>query len=175
VYYIGSTAPSKAGYFYDAFGLKTAAFGTTNNALHRIRRAAINPVFSRKAVLQLEDVIQAKTQKLVRRMEEILSEGKPVDLHHGYRALSVDIVTEYSFDNCYNQLDTLDFAEDFFDMTGELIPRGWVLQAFPFLLPISNLVTLGMAKRMNTALYHFFQFRAVRSNTLYSMTRGQPS
>ncbi|KAH8795059.1 cytochrome P450 [Hyaloscypha sp. PMI_1271] len=121
VYYIKSTAPSKAGYFYDAFGLKTAAFGTTDNALHRVRRAAINPVFSRKAVLQLEDVNKAKAQGLVRRMEDILSEGKPVDLHHG--------------------------------------PRGWVLQAFPILGPISNLVTLGLAKRVNTALYHFLQFR----------------
>ena len=161
VYYIGSTAPSKAAYFYDAFGLKTAAFGTTDNALHRVRRAAINPVFSRKAVLQLEDVIQAKTQKLVHRMEALLAEGKPVDLHHGYRALAVDIVTDYAFDNCYNQLDSPDFAADFFDMTGELIPRGWVLQAFPILGPISNLVTLGMAKRLNTALYHFLQFRTV--------------
>jgi len=139
VYYIRFTAPSKAGYFYDAFGLKTAAFGTTDNALHRVRRAAINPVFSRKAVLQLEDVIQAKTQGLVHRMEDILSERKPVDLHHGYRALAVDIVTDYSFDNCYNQLDTPDFGAEIFDMTGELSPRGWVLQAFPILRPISNL------------------------------------
>jgi hypothetical protein len=166
VYYIRSTAPSKAGYFYDPFGLKTAAFGTTDNALHRVRRAAINPVFSRKAVLQLEDVIQAKTQKLVHRMEDILSEGKPVDLHHGYRALTVDIVTDYSFDNCYNQLDMPNFGADFFDMTGELSPRVWVLQAFPILGPISNLVTLGLAKRMNTALYHLLQFRKVIPLTL---------
>jgi hypothetical protein len=87
-------------------------------------------------------------------MEELLSEGEPVDLHHGYRALAVDIVTDYSFDNCYNQLDTPNFAEDFFDMTEELIPRGWVLQAFPILLPISNLVTFDIATRMNTALYY---------------------
>ncbi|PMD16499.1 cytochrome P450 [Hyaloscypha hepaticicola] len=118
---------------------KTAAFGTTNNALHRARRAAINPVFSRKAVLQLEDVIQAKTKKLIHRMEDLLTEGKPVDLHHGYRALSVDIVTDYSFDNCYNQLDAPSFGADFFDMTEELTLRGWVLQAFPILGPISNL------------------------------------
>jgi Cytochrome P450 len=161
VYYIGSTAPPKTRYFYDAFGLKTAAFGTTNNALHRVRRAAINPVFSRKAVLQLEDVIQAKTQKLIHRIDELLSEGKPIDLHHGYRALAVDIVTDYSFDNCYNQLNTPHFAANFFNMTGELILRVWVLQALPILGPISNLVTMGIAKRMNTALYLFLQFRMV--------------
>jgi cytochrome P450 len=114
VYYIGSTAPSKAGYFYDAFALKTAAFGTTDNALHRVGRAAINPVFSRKAALQLEYVIQAKTQTLAHRMEDILSKGKPVDLHHGYRALAVDIVTDCSFHNCYDQLDTPNFGAGLF-------------------------------------------------------------
>lgn len=94
-------------------------------------------------------------------MEDLLTEGKPVDLHHGYRALSVDIVTDYSFDNCYNQLDAPSFGADFFDMTEELTLRGWVLQAFPILGPISNLVTLGIAKRMNTALYHFLQIRTI--------------
>jgi hypothetical protein len=65
------------------------------------------------------------------------------------------------FDNCYNQLDTPNFAADFFNMTGELILRGWVLQALPILGPISNLVTMGIAKKMNTALYRFLKFRMV--------------
>lgn len=161
VYYIGSKAPSKSPYFYDAFGLKTAAFGTTSNELHRVRRAAINPVFSRKAVLQLEDIVQEKTAKLISRMENLLAEGKPVDLHHGYRALSVDIITDYSFDDDYKQLDSPNFAADFYAMLGELIARGWVLQAFPFMLPLSNMITLGMAKKMNRALYELLVFRAV--------------
>jgi hypothetical protein len=46
-------------------------------------------------------------------------------------------------------------------MNYALIKRAWILQAFPPLLPLSNMVTLGMAKRMNTALYLFLQFRTV--------------
>jgi hypothetical protein len=63
IYYIGKKAPSKAPYFYDGFGLKTATFGTCPNELHRVRRAAINPVFSRKFVIQQEDIVQEKTTK----------------------------------------------------------------------------------------------------------------
>lgn len=161
LHYIGSKAPSKAPYFYDAFGLKTAAFGTTSNELHRVRRAAISPAFSRKAVLQLEDIVQEKTAKLISRIKDLLDEGKPVDLHHGFRALSVDIITDYSFDNDYKQLDSPTFGSDFYEMTSELITRGWVLQAFPFLLPLSDLITLSMAKRINGALYEFLLFREV--------------
>lgn len=168
VYYIGSKAPSKAAYFYDGFGLKTAAFGTPSNELHRVRRAVANPVFSRKAVLELEDVMHSKTKKLVSRIDQAISKNRPVDLHHGYRAFAVDVITDYAFDNCYNQLEMDNFGADFFDMTYELIPRGWVLQAFPLLLPLSNMVTLGMAKRLNTALYLFLQFRKVAIPSLIS-------
>ena len=141
--------------------MKTAAFGTSSNELHRIRRAVANPVFSRKAVLELEDVVQSKVKKLVQRMNDLISQGEPVDLHHGYRALSVDVITDYAFDNCYDQLDSPDFAADFFEMTNALIPRGWILQAFQPLLPLSNLITLSMAKKLNTSLYLFLQFRTV--------------
>jgi cytochrome P450 len=142
--------------------LKTAAFGTPSNELHRVRRGALNPLFSRKAVLELQNVVQSKVEKLSRRMNEAVNDGKPVDLHHGFRALAVDVITDYAFDNCYNQLDTPNFAADFFEMTKELIPRGWVVQAFPFLLPLSNMITPSMAKRINTALYNFLEFRMVQ-------------
>lgn len=161
IYYIGSKAPSKAGYFYSAFGLKTAAFGTLSNDLHRVRRGALNPLFSRKSVLELEGVVQSKVDKLLRCVGEELAQGEPVDLYHGFRALAVDVITDYSFDNCYNQLDTPDFAASFFDMTSQLVPRGWVIQAFPILLPISNLITPSVAKRLNIYLYNFLQFRQV--------------
>jgi cytochrome P450 len=161
VYYVGSKAPSKAPYFYDSFGLNTAAFGTASNELHRIRRAVINPVFSRKAVLELESIVQEKTAKLVKRMNGLLAEKQPVDLHHGYRALSVDVISDYAFDNDSKQLDSPTFAASFYEMAGDLLVRGWILQAFPFLLPLSKMVTLRMAKKMSKALYLWFVFRAV--------------
>ena len=112
-------------------------------------------------MLELGDVVQSKITKLVSRIDKAISERKPVDLHHGYRAFAVDTITDYAFDNCYDQLDMPNFGADFFEMTRELIPRGWVLQAFPFLLPLSRMVTLRMAKRLNVALYDFLKFRTV--------------
>jgi cytochrome P450 len=107
IYYIASRAPAKAGYFYNVFGLHTAAFHTPSNELHRVRRGALNPLFSRKAVQELEGLVQSKLVKLSRRVNEAVTDGKPVDLHHGFRALAVNVITNYTFDNCYNQLDTL--------------------------------------------------------------------
>jgi len=165
IYYIGSKAPSKAAYFYSAFGLKTAGFGTLSNELHRVRRGALNPLFSKKAVLQLEGVVQSKVKKLMNSISQKLTQGESVDLYHGFRALSVDIITDYAFDNCYNQLDSPNYASDFFDMLQELLPRGWFLQAFPFMLPVTNLITPNIAKKINVYLYNFLQFRQVISSS----------
>jgi hypothetical protein len=112
-------------------------------------------------VLDQETLVQSKVAKLVKRMQDLLDSNQPVDLHHGYRALAVDVVTEFAFGNCYDQLDEEDFAKPFFDMTAELVPRGWLIQAFPFLLPLSEYITPGIAKYLNIALYNFLKFREV--------------
>ena len=105
-------------------------------------------------------------------MRDLLNEGKSVDLHHGFRALSVDVITDFSFDNDYKQLDSPTFGTDCYEMSSELITRGWVLQAFPFLLPLSELITLPIAKRISGALYEFLTFRDAGSISLCESSGG---
>ncbi len=83
-----------------------------------MRRAALNPMFSRKLVLELEDVVQDKASKLSDRLESGLKSGNPdgVDLHFGFRAVSVDVISDYAFGDCYNLLERADFGKYFFDM-----------------------------------------------------------
>jgi hypothetical protein len=104
--------------FYGAIGAPKAAFTTPSNELHRVRRAALNPMFSRKLVLELEDVVQDKASKLSNRIESGTKDGNPegVDLHFGFRAVSVDVITDYAFGDCYNLLEKDDFGKYFFDM-----------------------------------------------------------
>ena len=61
--------------FYSAIGAPKAAFTTPSDELHRVRRAALNPMFSRKLVLELEDVVQYKASKLSNRIESGLKDG----------------------------------------------------------------------------------------------------
>lgn len=55
--------------FYGCFGADTAIFTTPNPDVHRVRRAALNPFFSRKKTLELEEIVQQKARKLVSRMQ----------------------------------------------------------------------------------------------------------
>lgn len=89
---------------------------------HRVRRGALNPFFSRKSVLELEEgIIKSKTDKLCDMIETCLytSPGKRniFDIHNAIRAYAIDIITSYAYgsSNCWNQLDLdcLSDAEDF--------------------------------------------------------------
>jgi hypothetical protein len=148
IYYVGSKF-WKSPNFYGPFGLKTAAVTTLRNEVHRVRRAAINPLFSRKVVLDLEGVVQSKVQKLCRRLSETLRVGKPMDLHHGFRAVSVDVITDYAFDNCYNLLDSPSLGAEFFDLLRGMVPAFWIFQQFPFTQKLSTMLPPWLLVRMS--------------------------
>lgn len=160
IYFVGSKY-SKSADFYRAFGSNSAAFTTPSNEAHRVRRAALNPLFSRKMVLELEDVVQAKAQKLYSRLTDALSAGTALDLHHGFRAVSVDVITDYAFDNCYNLLDLADFGVDFFAMVRGLGPAFWFFQQWPFTQTIAYKIPLWLAKILSKPLGSFLQMQAV--------------
>ena len=132
IYNVGSRFYKDPG-FYSAFGAPGAAFTTTSNELHRVRRAAQSPLFSRKIVLQLENVVHDKANKLSKRIESGLEDGNPngVDLHYGFRAVSVDVITEYAFNDCYNLLDRDDFGYPFFAMVKGTIGAFWIFMQWP--------------------------------------------
>ncbi len=134
--------------------------------MHRVRRAALNPLFSRKMVLDLEDVVQSKAEKLCLRLTDALVAGRPLDLHHGFRAVSVDVITDYAFDNCYDLLDLADFGVDFFAMVRGLGPSFWFFQLAPFVQPVAFKIPMWLAKILSKPLGSFMQLQSV----LYAQT-----
>ena len=132
--YYQQTRYTKAPEMYVMFGAKTSALVTESNELYRIRRSAMNPFFSRKRVLDLEDVVQSKVKKLVDRLATELEAGKPVDLHYGFRAISVDVATDYAFGLCYDLLHKDNFGMEFNQMVREFTKGMWIFEQFPFVL-----------------------------------------
>jgi hypothetical protein len=162
IYYVGSKF-WKSPNFYGPFGLKTAAVTTLRNEVHRVRRAAINPLFSRRVVLDLEGVVQLKVQWLCRRLSEALRAGKPMDLHHGFRAVSVDVITDYAFDNCFNLLDSPNLGADFFNLLRGMVPVFWIFQQFPFMQKLSTILPPWLLIKMSPEMARFVQLQLVNT------------
>ncbi|KAH6957495.1 cytochrome P450 [Fusarium avenaceum] len=102
---------SKNGDFYAAFGTPHSVFVETDHGLHRERRKLLNPYFSRGGVLNVQDLILEKVEKLVVRFGK-LPPGFKVNLYNAFRCLTVDIISDYASGTSLNQTETAD--DDFF-------------------------------------------------------------
>jgi hypothetical protein len=84
IYYMG-TKYWKSPIFYNALCVPNSSFGTPPNEIHKVRRGALNPMFSRQKVLELEGIVQEKAEKVCTRMRQGVETNQPVDLHHAFR------------------------------------------------------------------------------------------
>jgi hypothetical protein len=165
IYHMG-TKYSKSELYYKAMGGGYSSFTTMSNEEHRIKRSRLSPFFSKKKVLELEDSVQNNAEKLCALLAEKFSLDESVDLHHGFRALSVDIITDYAFNQCYNLLESPDLGKHFFHMIEGLGPMMWVFQQWPALQKIALSLPQSVASALSPPLKHLFNVQAVSTSCL---------
>lgn len=88
-------------------------------------------------------MIRGKAKKLVSMMEDVFfkathggkKEGEVVfDMHHAIRAFSVDVITEYAYARCWNQMDMEDYGRDYQDAIRS------IQNFFPYLISFPAIV-----------------------------------
>lgn len=85
-------------------------FNATSPDVHREARIPLNPFFSRRAVLEQQDIVWDKVNRLCSRMREAGETGAPFDMYCGLRAVAMDVLSEYAYGDCWNQLDRQDLG-----------------------------------------------------------------
>lgn len=107
--------------------------------LHKIRRAAQNPFFSKKQIQGFAPYIQSQVDKLIGRFKnEFKGSDKILTLSDAYGCLSGDIMMEYCFARNNNFLDIPNFRSPFLEAVSNLETGVHVLIHFPWLLPIAK-------------------------------------
>lgn len=112
------------------------------NEAHRIRRARLNPFFSRRSVLDLEKVVWSKARKLCGIIQSSLDSplNEPFDAHNAIRAFSVDVITEYAYARCWNQLEEKDFGAWYQEAIRAVQVMFIWFQTFPSLIPLFGII-----------------------------------
>lgn len=75
--------------------------------------------------------MQEAAKKLVSRMQSAFETTGRLDLHYAFRAVSVDVITDYAFDESYRLLDAPDFGKEFFELIRGFGPATLFFQTFP--------------------------------------------
>ncbi|ESK85485.1 benzoate 4-monooxygenase cytochrome p450 [Moniliophthora roreri MCA 2997] len=118
--------------FYECFG-RSDSFSFYDPKKARSRRALLNPLFSRRAILKLENVVQGRVDKLVQRLST-WPKTEPVNLSFAFRCTTLDVISEYSFAQCFNALEVADFLHPIICAVHKSLPDFWKLKHFPILV-----------------------------------------
>ena len=129
-------------------GNPQATFATINADVHRIRRGALNPFFSVQAVGRLRSTMHNLVNRLTARMEIAAAKNEAIPLFYAYRALTVDIISEYAFGNTLEMLDRADWGASFYSAWRNL----WQLSPLTRQWPSLFAIMMSLPRRLQEAL-----------------------
>jgi cytochrome P450 len=163
VYAGGGKKRDKYSRFVRLFGMADGALATVDHDLHRVRRAAINPFFSKSNVRKLEGIIKLKSSRVLAHMTALEGSGKPLRLTHLYGAFTSDVIVEYAFGESHNDLAKSDLNANFFQMMGSIHHVGAAAKQIWWLLPLLLSIPESITTRLDPGMAAFASMQNVGS------------
>lgn len=151
------------------FNTSKAGFGTQDHDVHRMRRMALNPFFSKQAVQRLEPVIQQKIDLLCKKLDVYAQSERVVSVGDAVMALTTDIISEYSFGYSYDLLEKDGFAELWNIAFRESLRSAVLFRYFPLLGKYVANLPLGVVKLLSPSMMPFLEIMKVRQSNVSSL------
>lgn len=148
------------------FGPTLSSFATEGHELHRARRGALSPFFSKASVYNLEPVVQSVVDKLSSRLATIQGSETVMNMIDVFTALTCDVICEYSFASPYGFIDEPDFAPWWHRAMMDVSETSHLFKQFGWLEPTMRQLPPWLVIKMNPQLGSFFKLTDVYSITL---------
>ncbi|KAF4540590.1 Cytochrome p450 [Lasiodiplodia theobromae] len=151
-----------------------STFGTVPHAHHRLRRQALNPFFSKRAVAALEPLVRDRVDRLVAAL--LLRASQPVELQTAFMALTLDVISSYAFGKPFGLVDAPDFGASWKKAIMASIEAGIVNRHFPWLGAVLTSLPDSVAVRISEPAAFFVQLqRKIRQQVDAVMQRKRAS
>lgn len=95
------------------FGANTTTSSTVKSDLHSIRRAPLNPMFSKRSITKFEPIVHEKVELLSSGIAAYEGSGRVLSLNNAFNAFAGDVIASYCFGFSYNQLESPGFHDTF--------------------------------------------------------------
>ncbi len=148
------------------FGPTLSSFATESHELHRSRRGALAPFFSKASVHNLEPAVQNVVDKLVSRLELIQGSETVINLIDVFTALTCDIICQYAFASPYGCIETPDFAPHWHKAMMDVSEATHLFKQFGWLEPTMRSLPHWLVIKLNPQLGALFTLGDVRSKRI---------
>lgn len=145
-----------------AFGSMKTTHATLNHDLHRMRRAALNPFFSKQKIATLEPLIENKIDQLSRRFREFASSASVLSIGTAYSALNMDIITEYTLIKGQDNVHAKDFNYEMVEAVKGVIKLWQLGKHVPVLPWLYERTPVWVIKQINVRMAQWTALQKVR-------------
>ncbi|OAG02462.1 cytochrome P450 [Paraphaeosphaeria sporulosa] len=153
------------------FGSEGGLLPTPDAQVHKRRRAALSPMFSRRSIIEFIHIIHRHVETFATRMQEFEGRKEPLNLTHAFPALTGDIIMDYFFGFNYAQLKNPEFAS-FHEAFIKIGSTGHVATQFPAIFPIMNSIPDGITAWLQPAAEPLLKFKRDQREVIARTLRG---
>lgn len=147
------------------FGNANGLFPTHKHEVHRHRRAALNPYFSKRAINNAVPMMQEQITKLCDRLRrEYQGTGKVFRLDWMMGCIASDIIVRYCVDRGYDFFEAPDFKSPFIQALFDLLDGVHMITQFPWVATLFNSLPQGLVETLQPGMKSVHHFHKVISN-----------
>ncbi|KAI9035173.1 cytochrome P450 [Aspergillus affinis] len=158
--YSANRGLDKSAHVQDRFDAPTAAFSTPSHEVHKRRRGAIAPFFSKRRIYEQAPMIQANVDRICRRLAaSYRGTGHPLCLNDMYASFVTDVIMTYAFNRSYHFLDQPGFTSAFTRSIQGLKDFVHYAQQFPWLPRLLNLLPVRLMAMLQPSMEAILLFQ----------------
>ncbi len=153
----------KYDYFTNRLNIPRSIFSTADYNLHKLRKAPLLPLFSKKRISDFQPVIREKLDILCSKIDKYVAGGHPFAINRALTAFSGDVITTYVFGQSYQHLESPDFKETFQEPFMAASEVGHVALQFKWLYPLMQSLPEWLVLKMQPQILLVLQLAKVRT------------
>ncbi len=158
---------------------RDSIFGTVQHDHHRLRRAPINPFFSKKNVSAIEPLIQGKVDLLCTALGEYAPggsdekrAGKEIELGVAYMSLTLDVISHYAFGKSYGLLDVPGFSKIWKDVVENVMESFALVRNLPWLPELLKKLPMPVTRMLDKGMAFYLQMEAETRVEVVKVVQG---
>jgi cytochrome P450 len=152
----------KYSYFMNRQNIPRSIFATPDHNLHKLRKAPLQPLFSKKRIADFQPVIREKLDLLCSKIDQYAQSDQVFPINRAFTAFSGDVITTYVFGRSYQHLESPGFEETFQEPFIAASEAGHLALQFKWIYPLMETLPEWMVLRMQPQMYMILQLAKVR-------------
>jgi cytochrome P450 len=117
--------------------MEHSTFATSDDDIHRIRRAPLAKFFTKTQIARLEPLIHTLAQRFCDKLLAQTGTNKPFDLTMAYSCFTADAISEYCFGESFGFLGQADWEPNYRTPLYALLRTIYVFRFFPILKEVT--------------------------------------